>query len=602
MADGLLATAGFGGDARAAFSTLLRVGRLSLPYRASLALMLVGNLLAASAGLALPHLLGEAVDQLSRPGQGPASLVRLAMLLAAAVAARGLFQMLASFSGERVGQLVARDLRLAYFDALQRLGHGFHDAIDPGDLITRGMLDIEGVRGFIEMGVQRLLQITLLTTAGAVVLVAADPVMAVATLACVPLIAWRAGRMGLQLRIAWTRLQREMAVLTRVMEENLHGSRVVRAFSATAHELSRFDAASGRALALSDDRIRVRARAMASINASFYAAMLAVLGVGAWRIEAGMLTLGELTLCLAFMTVLQLPVRQMSMVMNSAARAVSSGQRVFDILDRSPVVDDTEATQQLPAQDWALVFDRVRFRHAADGPWVLDDISFTLSPGRTLGIVGASGSGKSTIAALAARLYDPDAGRVTLGGIDLRDASLSAVRGTVHVVQQDLFLFDDAARRNIDYARPDIGQAAVRDAAAVAQLDDHVARLPEGYDTRVGERGSALSGGQRQRMTIARGLIADPRILILDDATSALDSATEAAFRDALVARDPGRSTILISHRLTSLAHADEILVLDRGRIVERGTHRQLVERGGRYAALDRHQRGIVGPVAEAAE
>lgn len=563
--------------------------------------MLIGNVAAAGAGLALPWLLGQAVDRLAGVGVPALSLGAVVASLAAAGVLRGGFQMLAGYSGERVGQSIARDLRLAYFEALQRLGFVFHDRADPGDLITRGMLDIEGVRGFIEFGVLRLVQIVLLVGVGAVMLVAADPVMAAVTLAFLPLIAWRAGRMGLELRIAWTRLQREMAVLTRVMEENLHGARVVRAFAAAAHELDRFDDASTHALGLSDDRIRIRARAMATINASFYLAMLAVLGVGAWRIDTGALSIGDLTLCLAFMTVLQLPVRQMSMVMNAAARAVSSGSRVFEILDAPPAIVDPVNPVQFSVSDLTLRFEDVEFRHPDAAAPTLDGISFTLPPGHTLGIVGASGAGKTTISALAARLYDADRGRVTIGGVDLRDLSLDDVRGAVHVVQQDLFLFDDTALDNIDYAQPGVGAGPVRRAAAAAQLDAHLAVLPDGYGTRVGERGSALSGGQRQRMTIARGLIADPGILILDDATSALDSATEAAFRDALCRTRPDQSTILISHRLTSLAHADEILVLDHGRVVARGTHDELVEGGGLYAALHRHQ-NCHPQVSEAAE
>ena len=571
-----------------------------MPYRTSIASMLAGNVAAAAAGLTLPWLLGRAVDALT--GATTARLPAMATIVALASAGvlRGGFQMLAGYSGERLGQAVARDLRLAYFDTLQRLGFGFHDRIDPGDLITRGMLDIEGVRGFIETGVPRLVQMLLLAGVGALLLVATDPVMAAVTLACVPPIVWRAGRMGLELRVAWTRLQREMAVLTRVMEESLQGARVVRAFAAARHEQARFDAAAGEALRLSDDRIRLRARGMTTINAAFYVAMLAVLAVGARRIEAGALTLGELTQCLAFMTVLQLPVRQMSMVMNAAARAVSSGSRVFAILDARPAIVDPARPARLP-DDRTLRFDRVGFAHDERAPPVLAEVSFTLTPGRTLGIVGASGAGKSAIAALAARLYDPDAGRVTIGGVDLRDLSLADVRGAVHVVQQDLFLFDDSARDNIDYARPGVDELTVRAATAASQLDAHLAALPEGYATPVGERGSALSGGQRQRMTIARGLVADPSILILDDATSALDSATEAAFRQALRRARPAQATILISHRLTSIAHADEIIVLDHGRIVERGTHAALVARGGRYAALDRHQRGE-GAATEAAE
>jgi len=592
----LIVTAGFDGDWADAAATLRRVVGLAGVYRRDALLMVGGNLGAAAAALLTPWLLGRAVDilALTAKGEGASerSIAMIAFGLIVAAVSRGLLQMLGSYSGERIGQSVARDLRLAYFSTLQRLGYGFHDRIDAGDLITRGMLDIEGVRGFIEMGVQRIVQIALLFVAGGIVLAMADPVMAVVTLLCVPIIGFRAGRMGLRLRVAWTRLQREMAVLTRVMEENLHGARVVRTFAAADHELARFDEAAERALTLSNDRIRIRAGAMAAINATFFASMLVVLAVGAWRIDQGVLTIGQLTLCLAFMTVLQMPVRQMSMVMNSAARAVSSGGRVFEILDRESEVLDRPDAVPLASGSSSLAFEKVCFRYDDDGPWVLDGVSFTLEPGETLGIVGASGAGKTTLAGLAARFYDPIEGRVLIDDRDIRMATLDSVRNAVHVVHQDIFLFDDAAIRNIDYAEPDAGEDVSRAAAKLAQLDGHLAGLPAGYATRVGERGVALSGGQRQRMTIARGIVANPQILILDDATSALDAGTEAALREGLQHETASRSTIIISHRLSSLTHADEIIVLEQGRIVERGTHDMLVAANGRYADLYRHQTG----------
>lgn len=584
----------FGGATARAPSILWRVTLLAFRYRRQFVTASAANMGACLFTLATPWLLGRAVDQLVADAHsGPALGVSTALPLTAVAllvvsALRGGLQMASGYTAEWVGQSVARDLRLRYYDALQTLGFGFHDRIGSGDLITRGMLDLEGVRGFIEIGLQRSLQLLLLFGIGLVALIATDVPMALVTLSFVPVIVWRAGRMGLRLRIAWTRLQERMAVLTRVMEESLHGARVVRAFAAADHELARFDAAAEDALLLSNARILVRARGMATINTAYYLAMLLVLLVGAARVSSGAISVGQLTQCLVYMTILQLPVRQTSMIMNSAARAVSSGSRVFEILDLVPRVRERAGALVLPTRDNHLCFEHVSFRYGevTPGPPVLDDISFDLPPGKTLGIVGPSGAGKSTLAALVPRFYDATAGRITINGHDVRDLSFDSLRRTVQLVQQDIFLFDDSSAQNIAYAVPDLGEDMLVEAASTAQIHAHFVGLPDGYGASVGERGVGLSGGQRQRTTIARGLVPEPSILILDDVTSALDASTEREFRRALRRADRRRATIIISHRLTSLSHADEILVLDRGRIVERGSHDALVAAGGAYATL----------------
>ena len=585
-------------DPREAPRILARVIGLGLRYRGRFVFAILASVGASFFSLVSPKLLGHAVDQADhllrqhggddhaamRALVGTAGLVLLSSVL------RGLLQMVSGFQSETIGQCVGRDLRLAFFEKLQRLGFGYHDHVHSGDLITRGMLDLEGVRGFLENGLQRLISLSLLLVIGCTMLFTLDPLMAMLTLSFVPFVAWRAGRMGLRLRLAWTRLQERLSVLTRVMEENLQGVRVVRAFASKPFELEKFDVAGDDALALANDRIAIRSGSMATINAAYYLAMLAVLSVGGHRVSAGALTVGQLTQFLAFMTVLQLPVRQVGMIMNSSSRAISSGKRLFEVLDLELGIRDRPHARPLDVREGVLRFHQVGFRYAPDGPDVLEDIDFTVGPGETLGIVGHSGSGKSTIAQLIPRFYDVTSGRITIDGQDIRTVTLESLRGAACLVPQDVFLFDDSVRDNVAYADPDAEDHAVFDATATAQMHDHVLSLPLGYGAPVGERGIGLSGGQRQRLSIARAMVPDPAVVVFDDATSAVDAATEHRLRHALRAATSRQATIIISHRLGSLMHADEIIVLDRGRIVERGGHAALLARDGYYAALYRLQ------------
>jgi len=588
------AIATLGIDTTRAHAILYRVVSQTFRYKARFALAMIACLGAALANLMLPRLLGHAVDQIvalshgrhAATGAALRPIAVTAALLVAAAALRGVLQMTAGYNAEHIGQSVGRDLRLAFFEKLQRLDLAFHDRIHSGDLITRGMLDLEGVRGFLEMGLQRAVQLVLLAGVGGWLLFTRDPLLAAVTLLFLPVVGLMAARMGIRLRLAWTRLQKRMTILTRVMEENLHGARVVRAFPARDHQMAAFDDAGNAALVNANQRIRVRASAMARIHGTYYIAMLLILWLGSYRIAAGAITIGQLAEFLTFMTILQMPIRQISMIANSGARAVSSGTRLFQILDREPeIVDRPDARPLLPGEG-TLRFENVSFRYADDAPWAVRDIDLTIRRGRTLGIVGPAGSGKSTLAHLTARFHDPQQGTISIDGQDISGVTLHSLRSAVSLVAQDVFLFDDDVARNIAYAEPEALAASVRAAAGISQLHDHVAGLPRGYRTRIGERGSRLSGGQRQRTAIARSLLPSSSILVLDDATSAVDAATEHRLRHALREATREKAIVIISHRLTSLMHADEIIVLHEGRITERGNHADLVAAGGYYATL----------------
>lgn len=577
--------------------TILRISRMALDTPWQVAIAIIATIAASGLQLWLPVLLGQAIDQMQAALAGADRaaaadvLWHTAALVLGVSVLRGAFTTLQNYFSESVGHWTGYHLRQAYYDKIQHLSFGFHDRVHSGDLITLGMLDLEGARMFFATGLVRIVLLVILIGFGGAMLVSTDPLLALLALSFVPYVGWKSSVSQMRLRKTWLDLQDRLSVLSRVMEENLAGIRVVRAFAAGPHEMAKFHAASASALELSHERVDLRVGSTTAMTLSYLAAMALVLLVGGMKVQSGEITLGTLAAFLTFMTILQMPVRQLGMLVNSFARTSTCGARVFALLDLEPAVRDAPGAPDLGVTDGHLRFRDVRFAYpSAPGHLVLDGISFDARRGETIGIVGPQGSGKTTIAHLIPRFYDITSGSITLDGQDLRSVSLASLRRSVAVAQQDVFMFTTTLENNIAYGDPWAAGPRIRQASAQAQIHGHIATLPDGYGTVVGERASSLSGGQRQRLSIARSLMLDPDVLIFDDSTAAIDARTEESILDALKEGAPDRVTILIAHRLNTLRNADRILVLDRGRIVEEGSPAELMALGGRYAALHRMQ------------
>ena len=572
-------------------NTLWRITKLSLRHPWQAAAAIGATVVAAVLQLMIPRLLGDAVDQaqgiLSVAGEGAdQALLWSAILLLVVSVARGVFTLLQNYYSESVGHHLGYELRLAFYDKIQRLSYTYHDKVHTGDLITIGLLDLDGVRMFFSTGLVRVVLLSVLIGVGAYMLLSTDILLGLLSLSFVPFVAWRSSVAQLALRSTWLVLQDKLSALTRVMEENLGGIRVVRAFSSQKFELNKFDKTSEAALELAHERLGIRVRNTSAMTASFFIAMGLVLWFGGTKVIAGEMSVGTLASFLTFMTILQMPVRQLGLMVNSFARASTCGDRFFAFIDDPLEIDEKTEAPKLRINKGTLKFENVKFTYPGANHATLDGVSFEAKAGQTVGIVGAPGSGKSTLAHLIPRFYDVTGGKITIDGQDIRDVTLASLRRAVAVVQQDSFLFTTTIENNIAYGDPWAKETKIERAAESAQLHNYIIGLPTDYDTVVGERGVSLSGGQRQRLAIARTLVLKPAVMVFDDSTAAIDAGTEHRIRSAIRRYASNRVTLIISHRLSSLLHADTILFLDGGKIVEQGSHEELLAKGGRYRAL----------------
>ena len=506
-----------------------------------------------------------------------------AAILGAAVF-RGLFTFGQQYLGEWLAYRVAYDLRNAIYDRLQRLSYAFHDRNQTGQLMSRATQDVEAVQRFIMMGL-RLFYIVLLMGGMLVLMLVTSWKLALVAWPFLALMAYLSTKFNLMLRPIWMRVQDGLGRLTTVLQENLSGARVVRAFGREAHESQKF---SREAQFLFDDSYhasRIQAVSSPLMAGLWMLAMAVTIWYGALEIRAGHLTQGELAGFALYLTFLQMPVRMVGFMISLVARAHPAGQRIFEILDAESAVEEKVGAVPLNGLKGHVRFENVSFSYDSLSP-VLEGIDIDARPGQVIALLGPTGSGKTTVVNLMSRFYDVTGGCITIDGTDIRAATLASLRGAIALVQQDVFLFSATIRDNIAYGVPQAGQEDIERVAKAARIHDFIMSLPNGYDGWVGERGITLSGGQKQRVAIARTLLKNPPILVLDDSTSSVDTETEYLIQQALSEVMKGRTTFVIAQRLRTVKMADQILVLRDGRMVEAGRHDELLELGGFYRGI----------------
>ncbi len=571
---------------------LLRVARTFKPHWRKGMVVLGAIATSAVLGVFPPLLTRSIIDKAIIPGD-TTLLNWLVVAMIVVSVSGGLVGVGLTFLNTTIGQSIVFDLRTQLYGTLRRQGMRFFTHAKAGELVSRLSSDVSGIEGVVTSTVSQVLSNVLTVGTTLAVMIALDWKLTMVSLAILPLFIVPTRRVGKIRRELAKRRQRRVATLSGIVTETLgvSGAQLIKTFGRDAYEIDRF-------AGVSDDLRQVQIREsmvgrwfFMTIQTFWAAAPAVVWLAGGHQVIGGTLSIGDVIAFTALQGRLFMPINQILTVHIEVQSALALFERIFEYLDLEPdVVERTNALEhQAPIGRFA--FEEVSFAYRADLP-VLQDVSFEVAPGTMTALVGPSGAGKSTIAALVSRLYDPDGGVITLDAIDLRDLTLTSVANAVGVVAQDTFLFHATLRENLLYARPEASEDEMISAAKAAQIHDFVDALPERYDTVVGERGYRLSGGEKQRVSIARAILKDPRVLVLDEATSALDTRSERLIQDAVARLLEGRTAIVIAHRLSTILAADQILVVDAGRIIERGRHADLLARGGLYARLYREQFG----------
>jgi ABC-type multidrug transport system fused ATPase/permease subunit len=567
--------------------TFIRLLGFLRPYKGSLVVSTILAVLSQAAAIAIVLLVGEAIDSIEEQ-RGTATLAWIVVAILVVGVLKAAFMVGRRLISGKQALGIERDMREGLYAHLLRLSFGFYDKHQTGQLMSRATVDLQSVRFFLGFGLIFFFQHVLTIVSVMIVLFFVEWRLALIALAITPVIVAVAYRYSHVSHPVLREVQQKLADVATVTEESIVGVHVVKAFAQEDRRQAQFERASG---SVFDETVRAfRQRALYVPLLSF----LPLLAQGAVLLAAGrMVVSGSLSLSGFFifnllLAMLIVPLRSLGMWVGQAQRATASGERIFEVMDEPEGVDDRPGAVELARGPGAIRFERVGFGYTEGRP-VLHEIELEIASGRTVALIGHTGSGKTTLAALVPRFYDASEGRVLVDGVDVRDVTRRSLRREIGVISQDPFLFSATVRENIAFGVLDATDEQVLLAAQAAQAHEFVEELPQGYDTVIGERGITLSGGQRQRLAIARALVIDPRILILDDATASVDATTEAKIRTGLAEAMRGRTTIIIAHRLSTIALADEVVVLDRGRIVAHGTQAELLATNALYQEIHEH-------------
>ncbi|WP_372789672.1 ABC transporter ATP-binding protein [Paraconexibacter sp.] len=554
------------------------------PHRRGVIASGILALLAMLMTVSIPWLIGRAIDGLQRGDRD--DLVHLGVAVGIAGVLRFALTVFRRLVAGKVSLGVELDLRHRLYTHLLSLELSFFDRQQTGQLMSRSTVDLQAVRFFLGYGLIFMVQAALTIVLAAAAMTATDPTLAAISLIPVPFVIVVAARYGRHARPALQEVQQRIAELTADVEENIGGVRVVKSFAREERQLSRFTHAVGRVF----DQAMVSTRLQAFYNPLIgflpQLGLAAILLYGGRQVIDGNLTTGEFAAFYTYLLMLLGPMRTLGVMLGMSQRATAAGARLFQILDREAQIVGPPHPRPLPPGGGRVELRDVSLRYEGAADAALDHVDLDIEPGRTVALVGGTGSGKTTLVQLLGRLYDPTSGAVLVDGVDVRDLDPQALRREVAFVTDDPFLFSASVRENIAYGRPEASDEEVEQAARRAQAHEFIDRLPDGYETRVGERGLTLSGGQRQRIAIARAFLVDPRILVLDDATSAVDATTEQAIKEALREVMADRTTFVIAHRLSTIALADEIVVLEAGRVLAHGGHDELLRESELYRAI----------------
>ena len=557
------------------------------PYRLSLAVSIMLAVASQGAAIALIWLTKEAIDAALATHDPQMLWIIVGGVLAVGFARAALMSGRRVISG-RQALAVEMDMRQSLYAHLVRLSFGFYDRHQTGQLMSRATVDLQGVRFFLGYGLIFFFQNAITVVSVTIVLLVFQWKLALIALAITPALVVLAYRYSHVTHPTLREVQQKLADVATVAEENIVGVHVVKSFAQEPQESAKFHARSEEVFDQTVRANRQRALYVPLISWIPMVAQGAVLLVGARMVTSGELSVGSFVAFNLYLGMLVMPLRSLGMWIGQAQRATASGERIFQVMDEPEEIAERPGAAALPSGDGDLRFEDVRFEYLEGRP-VLDGVTLDVPAGRTIALIGQTGSGKTTLTSLVPRFYDATGGRVLVDGVDVRDLTLTSLRHAIGVISQDPFLFSASVRDNVTFGAPDLDDDEVERIARLAQAHEFVERLPDGYDTIIGERGITLSGGQRQRLAIARALAVDPRILILDDATASVDASTEARIRVGLREAMQDRTTLIIAHRLSTIALADEIVVLDEGRIAARGTHDELLETSPVYRDIYEH-------------